>query len=127
MNLVRDSPLLSTLASITVLQPIFYVLQQTNHWMFMGYSLVPFCLFTWDKWMKVFSSHNPLPSIPCPVFLAQGWLLIPNPAFLFTGVQVYLFLRPRLVLHLTAGAALHSQSSRATERKAKKSRITAKR
>uniref|UniRef100_A0A8C3DWK1 Lysophospholipid acyltransferase 5 n=1 Tax=Corvus moneduloides TaxID=1196302 RepID=A0A8C3DWK1_CORMO len=56
MNLVRDSPFLSTLASITVLRPIFYVLQQTNHWMFMGYSLVPFCLFTWDKWMKVYRS-----------------------------------------------------------------------
>lgn len=62
MNLVRDSPLLSTLASITVLRPIFYVLQQTNHWMFMGYSLVPFCLFTWDKWMKVFSSHRDDPT-----------------------------------------------------------------
>uniref|UniRef100_A0A8V0ZVH7 Lysophospholipid acyltransferase 5 n=1 Tax=Gallus gallus TaxID=9031 RepID=A0A8V0ZVH7_CHICK len=56
INLVRDSPTLSTLASITALQPIFYVLQQTNHWMFMGYSLVPFCLFTWDKWMKVYKS-----------------------------------------------------------------------
>ncbi|KFV86538.1 Lysophospholipid acyltransferase 5, partial [Struthio camelus australis] len=56
INLVRDSPLLSTLASITVLRPIFYVLQQANHWMFMGYSLVPFCLFTWDKWMKVYKS-----------------------------------------------------------------------
>ncbi|KAI1242170.1 Lysophospholipid acyltransferase 5, partial [Lamprotornis superbus] len=92
MNLVRDSPALSTLASITVLRPIFYVLQQTNHWMFMGYSLVPFCLFTWDKWMKV-----------------------------------YLFLRPRVVLHLTASVALHSQINCATKRKAKKSRITAKR
>ncbi|XP_025936084.1 lysophospholipid acyltransferase 5 isoform X1 [Apteryx rowi] len=56
INLVRDSPTLSTLASITVLRPIFYVLQQANHWMFMGYSLVPFCLFTWDKWMKVYRS-----------------------------------------------------------------------
>uniref|UniRef100_A0A493T1F6 Lysophospholipid acyltransferase 5 n=1 Tax=Anas platyrhynchos platyrhynchos TaxID=8840 RepID=A0A493T1F6_ANAPP len=56
INLVRDSPPLSTLASITALQPIFYVLQQANHWMFMGYSLVPFCLFTWDKWMKVYRS-----------------------------------------------------------------------
>ncbi|XP_029875294.1 LOW QUALITY PROTEIN: lysophospholipid acyltransferase 5 [Aquila chrysaetos chrysaetos] len=56
INLVRDSPPLSTLASITALRPIFYVLQQTNHWMFMGYSLVPFCLFTWDKWMKVYRS-----------------------------------------------------------------------
>ncbi|KAJ7413595.1 Lysophospholipid acyltransferase 5 [Willisornis vidua] len=56
INLVRDSPALSTLASITLLRPIFYVLQQTNHWMFMGYSLVPFCLFTWDKWMKVYRS-----------------------------------------------------------------------
>ncbi|XP_019404426.1 PREDICTED: lysophospholipid acyltransferase 5 [Crocodylus porosus] len=56
VSLVRNSPALSTLASITVLKPVFYVLQQTNHWMFMGYSLVPFCLFTWDKWLKVYSS-----------------------------------------------------------------------
>ncbi|XP_006273462.1 lysophospholipid acyltransferase 5 isoform X2 [Alligator mississippiensis] len=56
VSLVRNSPALSTLASITVLKPVFYVLQQTNHWMFMGYSLVSFCLFTWDKWLKVYSS-----------------------------------------------------------------------
>ncbi|KYO22324.1 lysophospholipid acyltransferase 5 [Alligator mississippiensis] len=57
VSLVRNSPALSTLASITVLKPVFYVLQQTNHWMFMGYSLVSFCLFTWDKWLKVYSSN----------------------------------------------------------------------
>uniref|UniRef100_A0A6J0UIC9 Lysophospholipid acyltransferase 5 n=1 Tax=Pogona vitticeps TaxID=103695 RepID=A0A6J0UIC9_9SAUR len=56
ISLVRDSPLLSTLASITILRPIFYVLQQTIHWMFMGYSLVPFCLFSWEKWIKVYMS-----------------------------------------------------------------------
>ncbi|CAM4434011.1 lysophospholipid acyltransferase 5 isoform X2 [Lepidochelys kempii] len=56
INLVRDSPVLSAWASITILQPLYYVLQQTIHWMFMGYSLVPFCLFAWDKWIKVYSS-----------------------------------------------------------------------
>ncbi|NXX50241.1 MBOA5 acyltransferase, partial [Tricholaema leucomelas] len=56
ISLVRDSPPLNTLASITALRPLFYVLQQAIHWMFMGYSLVPFCLFTWDKWMKVYRS-----------------------------------------------------------------------
>uniref|UniRef100_A0A8D0HCX7 Lysophospholipid acyltransferase 5 n=1 Tax=Sphenodon punctatus TaxID=8508 RepID=A0A8D0HCX7_SPHPU len=56
INLARDSPPLSALASVTVLRPLFYVLQQTVHLMFMGYSLVPFCLFTWEKWIKVYSS-----------------------------------------------------------------------
>lgn len=61
VSLVRNSPALSTLASITVLKPVFYVLQQTNHWMFMGYSLVSFCLFTWDKWLKVHKSFEMTP------------------------------------------------------------------
>ena len=52
-RLIRDSPVLSRLASITVLQPLYYLAQQTIHWLFMGYSMTAFCLFTWDKWMKV--------------------------------------------------------------------------
>ncbi|XP_053146782.1 lysophospholipid acyltransferase 5 [Hemicordylus capensis] len=56
IDLVRDSPPLSTLSSITILWPVFYVVQQAIHWMFMGYSLVPFCLFTWEKWIKVYKS-----------------------------------------------------------------------
>ena len=52
-SLIRDSPVLSRLASITVLQPLYYLVQQTIHWLFMGYSMTAFCLFTWDKWMKV--------------------------------------------------------------------------
>uniref|UniRef100_A0A8D0E114 Lysophospholipid acyltransferase 5 n=1 Tax=Salvator merianae TaxID=96440 RepID=A0A8D0E114_SALMN len=56
IDMVRESPFLSTLASITVLRPFFYVIQQANHWMFMGYSLVPFCLFSWEKWIKVYKS-----------------------------------------------------------------------
>lgn len=61
------------------------------------------------------------------MFSAQSSLLALNPAVLFTGVPVYLFLRPRVVLHLIIGVALHSQINCAAERKAKKSRITAKR
>lgn len=53
IRLIRDSPTLSNLASITVLQPFYYLVQQTIHWLFMGYSMVAFCLFTWDKWIKV--------------------------------------------------------------------------
>ncbi|XP_053306525.1 lysophospholipid acyltransferase 5 [Spea bombifrons] len=56
MELVRDSPLLSRICSVPLLRPVFYVVQQFFHWFFMGYPLVPFCLFTWDKWIKVYSS-----------------------------------------------------------------------
>lgn len=52
-RLIQESPALSTLASITVLQPFYYLVQQTIHWLFMGYSMTAFCLFTWDKWFKV--------------------------------------------------------------------------
>lgn len=52
-SLIRESPTLSNLASITVLQPFYYLVQQTIHWLFMGYSMTAFCLFTWDKWLKV--------------------------------------------------------------------------
>ncbi|XP_022071237.2 lysophospholipid acyltransferase 5 isoform X2 [Acanthochromis polyacanthus] len=53
--LVRDSPLLTRLAN-SPLYPFIYVVQQFIHWLFMGYPLVPFCLFTYDKWLKVYSS-----------------------------------------------------------------------
>lgn len=53
MELVRDSPVLSHICSMPLLHPLFYVVQQFFHWLFMGYPLVPFCLFTWDKWLKV--------------------------------------------------------------------------
>ncbi|XP_013868920.1 lysophospholipid acyltransferase 5 isoform X1 [Austrofundulus limnaeus] len=53
--LVRDSPLLTKLAN-SHLYPLIYVVQQFIHWLFMGYPLVPFCLFAYDKWLKVYSS-----------------------------------------------------------------------
>lgn len=53
MELVRDSPVLNHLCSMPLLHPPFYLVQQFFHWLFMGYPLVPFCLFTWDKWLKV--------------------------------------------------------------------------
>ncbi|KAJ4923183.1 hypothetical protein JOQ06_022711, partial [Pogonophryne albipinna] len=34
------------------LYPLIYLVQQFFHWLFMGYPLVPFCLFTFDKWLK---------------------------------------------------------------------------
>uniref|UniRef100_A0A8D0ABM7 Lysophospholipid acyltransferase 5 n=1 Tax=Sander lucioperca TaxID=283035 RepID=A0A8D0ABM7_SANLU len=55
LALVRDSPLLTKLAN-SALYPLIYVVQQFFHWLFMGYPLVPFCLFTYDKWLKV--THN---------------------------------------------------------------------
>ncbi|XP_074259549.1 lysophospholipid acyltransferase 5 isoform X2 [Saimiri boliviensis] len=51
-RLIQESPTLSNLAAITVLQPFYYLVQQTIHWLFMGYSMTAFCLFTWDKWLK---------------------------------------------------------------------------
>lgn len=56
MDLVKDSPLLTSVTSITALRPVLYVCQQCIHWLFMGYPLIPFCLFTWDKWLKVYYS-----------------------------------------------------------------------
>ncbi|XP_011483752.1 lysophospholipid acyltransferase 5 isoform X1 [Oryzias latipes] len=53
--LVRDSPQLTRLAN-SPLYPLIYVIQQFFHWLFMGYPLVAFCLFTYDKWLKVYSS-----------------------------------------------------------------------
>ncbi|XP_062321733.1 lysophospholipid acyltransferase 5 [Osmerus eperlanus] len=53
--LVKDSPLLTKLAQ-GPFYPLIYVAQQFIHWLFMGYPLVPFCLFTYDKWLKVYSS-----------------------------------------------------------------------
>ncbi|XP_028280261.1 lysophospholipid acyltransferase 5 [Parambassis ranga] len=53
--LVKDSPLLTKVAN-SPLYPLIYVMQQFIHWLFMGYSLLPFCLFTYDKWLKVYSS-----------------------------------------------------------------------
>ncbi|XP_066539044.1 lysophospholipid acyltransferase 5 isoform X1 [Hoplias malabaricus] len=54
-TLVKDSPMLSDFAK-GPFYPLIYVVQQFIHWVFMGYSLVPFCLFTYDKWLKVYSS-----------------------------------------------------------------------
>ncbi|XP_069038530.1 lysophospholipid acyltransferase 5 isoform X2 [Lepisosteus oculatus] len=56
LALVRDSPALTRLSHSPVVYPVTYVLQQTVHWLFMGYPLIPFCLFTWDKWVKVYTS-----------------------------------------------------------------------
>ena len=52
-SLIRDSPVLSRLASITVLQPLYYLVQQTIHWLFMGYSMTAFCLFTRSEERRV--------------------------------------------------------------------------
>lgn len=55
--LVRDSPSLTKLAN-SALYPVIYVVQQFIHWLFMGYPLVAFCLFTYDKWLKVTSKSR---------------------------------------------------------------------
>ncbi|XP_054638671.1 lysophospholipid acyltransferase 5 isoform X2 [Dunckerocampus dactyliophorus] len=53
--LVQDSPTLTKLANSS-LYPLIYVIQQFIHWLFMGYALVPFCIFSYDKWLKVYTS-----------------------------------------------------------------------
>ncbi|XP_061920334.1 lysophospholipid acyltransferase 5 isoform X2 [Entelurus aequoreus] len=53
--LVQDSPALTKLANSS-LYPLIYVIQQFIHWLLMGYALVPFCIFTYDKWLKVYTS-----------------------------------------------------------------------
>ncbi|XP_038623675.1 lysophospholipid acyltransferase 5 [Tachyglossus aculeatus] len=55
-RLIRESPFLSALADVAILKPFFYVAQQTVHWIFMGYSMTAFCLFTWDKWFRVYKA-----------------------------------------------------------------------
>ncbi|XP_076010823.1 lysophospholipid acyltransferase 5 isoform X2 [Genypterus blacodes] len=50
--LVRDAPVLTKLVN-SWLYPLIYGAQQFIHWLFMAYSLVPFCLLTYDKWLKV--------------------------------------------------------------------------
>uniref|UniRef100_A0A8B9GZM0 Lysophospholipid acyltransferase 5 n=1 Tax=Astyanax mexicanus TaxID=7994 RepID=A0A8B9GZM0_ASTMX len=54
-TIVKDSPLLTSIAN-GPLYPLVYLVQQFIHWLFMGYPLVPFCLFTYDKWLKVYLS-----------------------------------------------------------------------
>lgn len=58
LALVNDSPALTKLANSS-LYPLIYVVQQFIHWLFMAYSLVPFCLLTYDKWLKVGHSETP--------------------------------------------------------------------
>ncbi|XP_077454378.1 lysophospholipid acyltransferase 5 isoform X1 [Stigmatopora argus] len=53
--LVQDSPVLTNLVN-GPLYPVLYLVQQFIHWLFMGYSLVPFCIFTYDNWLKVYFS-----------------------------------------------------------------------
>ncbi|XP_047667422.1 lysophospholipid acyltransferase 5 isoform X2 [Tachysurus fulvidraco] len=53
--IIKDSPKLMAVAN-SPLYPLIYIVQQFIHWLFMGYPLVAFCLFTYDKWLKVYSS-----------------------------------------------------------------------
>ncbi|MBN3299688.1 MBOA5 acyltransferase, partial [Amia calva] len=56
LALVKDSPVLTSVSQNPVLYPLVYGVQQFLHWLFMGYPLIPFCLFTYDKWLRVYSS-----------------------------------------------------------------------
>ncbi|KAM6968028.1 lysophospholipid acyltransferase 5 [Aplochiton taeniatus] len=71
--LVRDSPLLTKVAN-SPLYPLIYAFQQFFHWLFMGYPLVAFCLFTYDKWLKVYSSVY----FCGHIFFLAGYLVIPH-------------------------------------------------
>ncbi|XP_059816195.1 lysophospholipid acyltransferase 5-like [Hypanus sabinus] len=56
LKLMAESPLLSQLTSRAELRPLVYVVCQSFHWLFMGYSLLPFCLLSWEKWVPVYQS-----------------------------------------------------------------------
>lgn len=71
-TLVKDSPMLSKVAN-SPLYPLVYVVQQFIHWLFMGYALVPFCLFTYDKWFKVYLSIH----FCGHVFFLVAYLIMP--------------------------------------------------
>ncbi|KAM4579938.1 lysophospholipid acyltransferase 5 isoform 2-T2 [Odontesthes bonariensis] len=73
LALVRDSPLLTNLAK-SPLYPLIYVVQQFFHWLFMGYPLVAFCLFTYDKWLKVYYSIY----FCGHVFFLGAYLILPH-------------------------------------------------
>uniref|UniRef100_H2ZWS5 Lysophospholipid acyltransferase 5 n=1 Tax=Latimeria chalumnae TaxID=7897 RepID=H2ZWS5_LATCH len=53
LDIFQESPLIQQMPASPALKVPFYLVQQFIHWLCMGYPLVAFCLFTWDKWMKV--------------------------------------------------------------------------
>nr|XP_020013909.1 lysophospholipid acyltransferase 5 isoform X2 [Castor canadensis] len=118
-NLIQESPTLSRVASITALQPFYYLVQQTIHWLFMGYSMTAFCLFTWDKWLKVIEESLPVTEI----YSSKGYPTHLIGLCLSTGVQIHLFSWPRLLPEPTIHIALYSQSNGAKEREVKKNGI----
>ncbi|XP_064415435.1 lysophospholipid acyltransferase 5 [Latimeria chalumnae] len=56
LDIFQESPLIQQMPASPALKVPFYLVQQFIHWLCMGYPLVAFCLFTWDKWMKVYIS-----------------------------------------------------------------------
>lgn len=84
----------------------------------MGYSLVPFCLFTWEKWIKVLKDSNLWGGGGSGRWRKQVTFSILS----FAGIPVYLFFRPHIILLITACNALSAKNICATE-----SRVIAKR
>jgi hypothetical protein len=90
----------------------------------MGYSMTAFCLFTWDKWLKVVKTckaeggggvtkTSSSKGQPTPHIYFSGFCL---PA----GVQIHLFPWTCLLLEPTIHIALYPQSNGAKKRKVKK-------
>lgn len=82
----------------------------------MGYSLVPFCLFTWEKWIKVPKEPNSLFPLYFPAGERDSTLTSTSS---FAGVHVYLFRRPCVLLFIALYIALFTKNICATKRKVK--------
>uniref|UniRef100_V9KVF5 Lysophospholipid acyltransferase 5 n=1 Tax=Callorhinchus milii TaxID=7868 RepID=V9KVF5_CALMI len=55
-QLIRDSERLSDCVKSSHLQKVLYVAQQSFHWLFLSYSLLPFSLLASAKWLLVYKS-----------------------------------------------------------------------
>lgn len=116
--LVRDSPVLTSIAQ-GPLYPLLYVVQQTIHWLFMGYSLVPFCLFTYDKWLKVCAlpvrHHHDL----IILILSSIWIDVSCYTLLysFLGLLFRIFLRSHLFPHCLINPAVPPQGVCASKKR----------
>ncbi|XP_078740129.1 LOW QUALITY PROTEIN: lysophospholipid acyltransferase 5-like [Lampetra fluviatilis] len=92
LDLVRRCPSLSTLSTSTPLRVLLYPPHQLFHCMFMGYPLSAFCLFSYSKWMQVYSSvyfcgHVVFLSLLLLLLPLLRLLLLPPPAAAAAAAQ----------------------------------------
>ncbi|XP_043935633.1 lysophospholipid acyltransferase 5 [Protopterus annectens] len=56
LEVVQGCTPLKKIIDNPILRPPLYIIQQCIHWLFMSYPLVAFSIFSWEKWVKVYSS-----------------------------------------------------------------------